>query len=112
MDKDTSKRAKIDPLENLIEDFELMDDIPTLTNLANDKQSLHDYDKNCTCINCCAHRVIEATSQKNRSPRISHPKSQPATKPTNKTQPKKVYGDGIKMDNVTFTSAWEDWEIE
>ena len=98
--------------DTIIEDFELMDDIPTLTSLANDKDSLQDYDKNCTCINCCAHRVIEATSNKNKNPRITQPRTTSKNTLEDKPKPKKDYGDGIKMNNVKFSNAWDDWEIE
>ena len=103
--------------DTLSDELDLLDDIPTLTSLANDEDSLHDYNENCTCINCCAHRVVLATEKKNQTPRISHPKSA-HTKPSNppltkdKANSKKDYGKGIKMDNVKFTSAWDDWEIE
>lgn len=114
MDRDSQDKPKIQPFENLIEDFELLDDIPTLTSLANDKDSIHQYDANCTCVNCCAHRVILATSQANQHPRITQPKNQKPSqrKEQSTAKPKKDYGDGIKMSNITFTDAWADWEID
>lgn len=106
MEKDTNNTS-----DNLIEDFELLDDIPTLTDTKSQNTELHNYDPNCTCINCCAHRVIEASIQKKNSPRITSPQIQkhPTSNPKKETN-KKSYGSGIKMDNVTFTSAWDDWE--
>jgi hypothetical protein len=101
--------------EDLIEEFDLLDDIPTLTSLADKKNTLHSYDSNCTCINCCAHRVIEASIQKNDKPRITSTKTsqdKKLSKQDGNDQTKKPYGSGIRMDNVTFTSAWDDWEID
>lgn len=110
MEKDVSNSS-----DSLIEEFELLDDIPTLTDTNSQTTELHDYNPNCTCINCCAHRVIEASIQKKDSPRITSPQIQKHTAPASKKNAesktdKKSYGSGIKMDNVTFTSAWDDWE--